>query len=133
MVGPRRMMEMVTVHFRADLSAYMPDPIPMITWFHNPGREGMWSSGAMVPLGPTWGPHSEEYYILFAVDPDDPARREDEACRDHVAELLNVPSLDIEVLKVSRWVLGGVVAGRYREGRVFLAGDVAHRHPRQPG
>jgi 2,4-dichlorophenol 6-monooxygenase len=105
----------------------------MITWFHNPGREGMWSSGAMVPLGPTWGPHSEEYYILFAVDPDDPARREDEACRDHVAKLLNVPSLDIEVLKVSRWVLDGIVAGRYREGRVFLAGDGAHRHPRQPG
>jgi 2,4-dichlorophenol 6-monooxygenase len=85
------------------------------------------------PARPDLGPHSEEYYILFAVDPDDPARREDEACRDHVAELLNVPSLDIEVLKVSRWVLGGVVAGRYREGRVFLAGDAAHRHPRQPG
>jgi 2,4-dichlorophenol 6-monooxygenase len=30
---------------------------------------------------------------------------------------------------ITRWTIGGLVADRFRSGRVFVAGDAAHRHP----
>jgi 2,4-dichlorophenol 6-monooxygenase len=35
----------------------------------------------------------------------------------------------MQIHKVTRWAVEAVMADRYREGRVFLAGDAAHRHP----
>jgi 2,4-dichlorophenol 6-monooxygenase len=34
-----------------------------------------------------------------------------------------------QIVDVSEWVMEGVVAERYRAGRVFLMGDACHRHP----
>jgi 2,4-dichlorophenol 6-monooxygenase len=48
-------------------------------------------------------------------------------------ELLKLPDLEVQVHKVSHWILEGVLADRYRVGRVFLAGDAAHRHPPTTG
>ena len=31
--------------------------------------------------------------------------------------------------KITRWAMEGVLATKFREGRVFLVGDAAHRHP----
>jgi len=31
--------------------------------------------------------------------------------------------------KITRWTIEGVLAAKFREGRVFLVGDAAHRHP----
>jgi 2,4-dichlorophenol 6-monooxygenase len=42
---------------------------------------------------------------------------------------LKLPGLDIRVRKIGPWDVGGVVAKNYKFGRVFLAGDAAHRHP----
>ena len=44
-------------------------------------------------------------------------------------EALGLPDLDAEVHVVSRWSLEGILADRFRVGRVFLVGDAAHRHP----
>lgn len=131
--GPRDMMDMITLHFSADLSELIPDPAPMITWFINPNAEGMWSSGAMVPLGPSWSNRSEEYYVVRAAPVEDPRRHEDEASVEHLRNLLNVPDLEVDVHRVSHWILDGIVADRYRVGNVFLAGDAAHRHPPTTG
>jgi 2,4-dichlorophenol 6-monooxygenase len=126
--GPKEMMEMITLHFSADLSEWIPDPAPMIHWFINPNAEGMWASGAMVPLGPTWSNRSEEYYLVRAAPVDDPARHKDEASVEHLRRLLNLPDLPVEVHRVSHWILDAIVADRYRVGRVLLAGDAVHRH-----
>ena len=37
--------------------------------------------------------------------------------------------LPFEVLSIDEWVAHRVVANRYRDGRVFLAGDACHLHP----
>jgi 2,4-dichlorophenol 6-monooxygenase len=42
--------------------------------------------------------------------------------------LLKIPDLKIEVKGLGRWIVQGVLANRFRFGRVFLAGDAAHRH-----
>jgi 2,4-dichlorophenol 6-monooxygenase len=39
------------------------------------------------------------------------------------------PSVDVRIKSVGKWQINHVVATEYRRGRVFLAGDAAHRHP----
>jgi 2,4-dichlorophenol 6-monooxygenase len=131
--GPRRMMEMVTAHFSADLSPFIDDEGPMIHWFLNPDGEGTWASGALVPMGPSWGRDSEEWYLVRAVHPDDPERYDNESSIARVRELLRIPDLEAEVHRISHWVLDAIVAERFQVGRVFLAGDAAHRQPPTTG
>ena len=35
----------------------------------------------------------------------------------------------MEIHRITRWTLEGVLASRFRAGRVLLVGDAAHRHP----
>ncbi|MGV9853239.1 FAD-dependent monooxygenase [Streptomyces sp. NPDC003442] len=130
--GPSGLLDMVGCHFKADLSAYVDDGC-LITWFIDPDGSGAWGSGGMVPMGPTWGKHSEEWQLSFAFAPGDIQRFDEEMIVPRLRELLRLPDLEIEVLRVSHWVLEGVLAERYRLGRVFLAGDAAHRHPPTTG
>ena len=132
MRGPTGLLDMVSTHFSADLSAWAYESC-LITWFLNPDGAGSWGSGAMVPMGPTWGVKSEEWVLHFTFGPDDPARFDEQAIVPRMRELLKLPDLDITVHKVSHWILEGVLADRYQVGRVFLAGDAAHRHPPTTG
>ena len=130
--GQSGLLEMVGCHFKADLSDYADDS-SMITWFIDPDGSGAWGSGGMVPMGPTWGRRSEEWQISFAFAPGDPERFDEDMMVPRIRDLLRLPELEIEVLCVSHWVLEGVLAERYQVGRVFLAGDAAHRHPPTTG
>jgi 2,4-dichlorophenol 6-monooxygenase len=132
MHGPSGLLDMVSCHFNADLSEHA-DGSCLITWFLNPDGAGSWGSGALVPMGPTWGRHSEEWNFIFTFGPDDPERFDDEAIVPRLKGLLKLPDLDVHVLRVSHWILEGVLADRYRVGRVFLGGDAAHRHPPTTG
>ncbi len=131
MHGPTRLVEVTTVHFRADLSRWWSDG-PLLTWFLNPESAAL-SGAALVEMGPTWGRHSEEWGLHFALPPEDPARGDPAALVDRIRHVLRVPDLALEVLAVSHWMIEGVLAERYRHGRVFLAGDAAHRHPPATG
>jgi 2,4-dichlorophenol 6-monooxygenase len=138
MAGPTGLLDMVSTHLTADFSEWTDDTC-LITWFLNPDGGGGWASGAMVPMGPTWGAHSQEWVVHFTFDPadaelaDKQGRFDAEAIVPRIRELLKVPDIDIEVHQVSHWILEGVLADRYRVGRVFLAGDAAHRHPPTTG
>jgi 2,4-dichlorophenol 6-monooxygenase len=132
MTGASGLLDMVNCHFKADLSAYA-DETCLITWLLSPDSAGSWASCGMVPMGPTWGRHSEEWNVIFAFGPDDPERFDEAAIVPRLKSLLKLPDLEIEVLRISHWVLEGVLADRYRVGRVFLAGDAAHRHPPTTG
>ena len=90
-------------------------------------------SGAIVPLGPTWGKHSEEWVFHFGFELDDVNRFAEENLLPRVRELLKIPDLDIEVLKISHWVLERVLADAYSKGRIFMAGDSVHRRPPTTG
>jgi 2,4-dichlorophenol 6-monooxygenase len=132
MEGPTDLLDMVSTHFTADLSPWA-DESCLITWFLNPDGDGSWGSGVVVPMGPTWGAKSEEWVVHFTFGADDPDRFDEQAIVPRLRELLKLPELDITVHKVSHWILEGVLADRYQVGRVFLAGDAAHRHPPTTG
>ena len=132
MDGLKNIARLVSSHVTADLSPWWDDAC-LITWFINPDHGGTFGSGAMVPMGPTWGKHSEQWTIHFNFNPDDPEQIDEVSVLPRLRALLKLPDVDMQVHKVSHWTLEGVLADRYQVGRVFLAGDAAHRHPPTTG
>lgn len=132
MQGPTGIIDMVSVHFAADLSQYWDDRT-MITFFMNPEGQSSWGSGSLIQAGPTWGRRSEEWIAHFAFRTDDPERFNETAIVPRLRELLRVPDLQPQVHQISHWILDRVIADRWRIGDVFLAGDAAHRQPPSTG
>lgn len=134
MDGLERLFDMVTCHFACDLSHVIDDDSPMIRWFINPEKGGSWGSGVMVALGPKhYDRHSEEWLLHFAFQPDDPAQFDAESVVPRLKELLRLPDIDPRIIRMNNWKVQGVLARTFREGRIFLAGDAAHRHPPTTG
>ena len=131
MEGIRNLRRVVSTHFRADLSKYWDDRTG-ITHFCNPTLGLGMRSGSLLPLGPTWGRYSEEWQMHFSIGVDDPLFPR-ESLVTRIRALLNLPDLNVEVLSLSNWVLERVHATEYQRGRVFIAGDSAHRHPPTTG
>lgn len=132
MEGPKGIADMVSIHFSADLSEYWDDRY-FACHFINGSCGTVFESGAIVPLGPTWGRHSEEWVFHFGFDLNDENRFAEENLLPRVRKLLKIPDLQVKVHKISHWVLERVLANKYSEGRVFLAGDAAHRRPPTTG
>jgi 2,4-dichlorophenol 6-monooxygenase len=130
MTGPRDLMKMVSVHFSADLGGYLRDSEVLIRWMVNPDFGGSWASGVLVAMGPDrWGPRSEEWVIHLQYATDDPDAMQDDKVLDRMRATLGIPDLEADIHQIRTWVMEGVLAERFRVGRVFVLGDAAHRHP----
>lgn len=123
MVGPTKIFETITAHISADLSSWWNEGV-IISHF-------LPSGGRLVPMGPTWGPDSQEWTAHFAVFPGDPVPDDAEIVAK-IGELIGT-DVDITVKKISHWWAESVLAERYQDGRVFLVGDAAHRLPPTTG
>ncbi|MFM9127970.1 MAG: FAD-dependent monooxygenase, partial [Solirubrobacterales bacterium] len=117
-----------SVYVSADLSGLTGgEEDVLLRWVAAP-RTG--ASFVLSPMGPdNWGPKSEEWAIHIIFLPDDPRMPGEDAVEAMVRESLGIEDLEMEVHRVTRWEVGAVLAERFREGRVFLVGDAAHRHP----
>lgn len=89
--------------------------------------------GALIQMGPTWGRRSEEWTLLFGFSITDSKRFDTDALPARIRQLLKLPDLEMEVLHVSHWELERTLATKYQQGRVFLAGDAAHKRPPTTG
>ncbi|MEV6235519.1 FAD-dependent monooxygenase [Lentzea sp. NPDC051838] len=122
--GVEEIARMVSVHFGADLSGVLSDDEVLMRWLLRP-ETGVGVS--LLPLGPhKWGTRSTEWVLHLNETPDSPL--DDDAA---LRELCSVLELDDPpaVHRIMRWTVGGSVAERFRDGRVFLLGDAAHRLP----
>jgi 2,4-dichlorophenol 6-monooxygenase len=124
--GPEPFVETVSVYFRADLSPYLPNDDSLIRLFIRPEVDGTWTRTGLVSHGPSWDRHCETWVSSVTLPPSGEFTAEMAA--DAVRERLRLPDLPIEVIRFTRWSIEAVLAERYGEGRVFLAGDAAHRH-----
>jgi hypothetical protein len=50
-------------------------------------------------------------------------------CRRHILDAVGDADVDIEIKSIQSWTMHAQVADRFRAGRIFLAGDAAHRFP----
>ncbi|AYY12647.1 aromatic ring hydroxylase [Actinobacteria bacterium YIM 96077] len=124
MQGPPGLANVTTVYFSADLSAWWREGT-LITHFldpHHPDR-----SSNLIEMGPTWGTGCEEWGLHFS--PNDPTPFDEETVVPRIREVLGLPDLDVTLLHVTHWTVEALLADRYRDGRVLLAGDAAHRQP----
>lgn len=53
----------------------------------------------------------------------------DEYCINEIRRVVNMPNLNVKIINKSFWTMAAQVAKQYRQGRVFLVGDAAHRLP----
>ncbi|WP_433523666.1 FAD-dependent monooxygenase [Nocardia pseudovaccinii] len=74
--------------------------------------------------------NTDEWSFQLEYDPtrETVADYPDERCIELVRAAIGVPDIEVEVLARSAWDTGSFVADEYRRGRIFLAGDAAHRH-----
>lgn len=127
MVGARDLAKEISIHLSADLSAWAPDPDVLIRWIWVPH---MGTLAVLVPMGPErWGPESEEWVFHLNYPADDPRALDDAQVEADMRKALGIGDHPVEIHKITRWTLEGVVASQLRVGRVFLVGDAAHRHP----
>ncbi|MCC3776103.1 FAD-dependent monooxygenase [Streptomyces sp. UNOB3_S3] len=112
---------MIGVHFTADLAACQRDRPFLLWWIVNPDTQGVF-----ITLD---GRHRWVY--LFGYDPSRDVARDftPERCARIVRHAVGTRDAAVDVLGVFPWRMETAIAERFREGRVFLAGDAAHRFP----
>jgi putative polyketide hydroxylase len=113
--GTDTVITSVGVTFRADLADLTPEPF-IVAWTR---------TGIIAPINNTdrW---------MFHVPVNPPHTLADftgERCVELIRTATGRPDLDVELEAVAPWETTSVVADRYRDGRVLLAGDAAHLMP----
>ncbi|MFW6693951.1 FAD-dependent monooxygenase [Streptomyces sp. MAR4 CNX-425] len=128
MEGVPSMLNVTTAYLTADLSRWWHDGT-IITWFVNPYRPDL--SCTLMEMGPTWGKNCEEWALHF--NPGDADRDDPDQMIARIREVLGIPDLELTLHRISQWTVEGVLADRYRQGRVLIVGDAAHRQPPTTG
>jgi 2,4-dichlorophenol 6-monooxygenase len=127
MVGLRRMASQVSIHLSADFSKIALDPDVLIRWVWVPEIGKMI---VVVPMGPHhWGPDSEEWVVHLNYPFEDPRMKDPAAVEEDLRLALGVGDYPMTIHKISPWASEGICADRFSDGRIFLCGDAAHKHP----
>lgn len=125
--GARDLARTASLYVSADLSTWAKDPDVLLRWIWCPEIGKML---VLAPMGPqAWGGKSEEWVIHINYPIDDQRAFDDAAVEDDMRRALGIGDHPVVIHLITRWTIGGLVADRFRSGRVFVAGDAAHRHP----
>ena len=130
MEGPEPFVHTVSVHFAADLAPWLTSDDAIIHTIVRPELDGRWLRTGCLAMGPSrFDRHSEEWVASITLPPGEEDRPFDDAlAAAGVRERLALPELELRVLRFSHWRIDALLADRFADGRVFLAGDAAHRH-----
>ena len=100
-----------------ELQRTPPDRRAIMYWIINPAAPAV--------MGPMDG--EGRWYFMVTLPPD-VKDLDDATIRRRVCEAVG-RNVDIEILTRDIWAAHRLIADRYRNGRVFLAGDACHLHP----
>jgi 2-polyprenyl-6-methoxyphenol hydroxylase-like FAD-dependent oxidoreductase len=119
--GPHRIQSFVMVHVAADLRPLVGDEPGVLFWICDAATGGTFVSHGV----------DREWVYMHAYDPDTESAESytPERCEALVRAALEDPAVPFEVVTVATWTMTAQVAPRFRDGRVFLVGDAAHRFP----
>ncbi|MFJ7417457.1 FAD-dependent monooxygenase [Streptomyces uncialis] len=115
----------VNVWLEADLTEYRAHRPGTLFFTIQPGKDFWLGAGTYICLKP-W----TEWVLIVMYDPAvEQLDLSEEAMLARVHATIGDPSVEVRIKDISQWQLNHVLATEYRKGRVFLAGDAAHRHP----
>ncbi len=120
--GKAGMGNAITVWIEADLSRYTKHRSGALFFVRSPGNRDVLSIWTCVEPWTEWS-------TIFFRERLDASDLSEESVMPRVRAAIGDPKVDIRIKKISEWQINHVVAARYRMGRLFLAGDAAHRHP----
>ncbi len=120
--GQSGLANAVTVWIEADLARYTQYRSGALFVVCAPGSEDMVSVWTCVEPWTEWS-------TIFARPGGAPSDLSEESVLPRVRAAIGDPDVAIKIKKISEWQVNHVVAEQYRDRRLFLAGDAAHRHP----
>jgi hypothetical protein len=122
MEGPDNLQSFAMIHFTADLSSLTRNCPGVLYWLCDQG-----AGGTLISHG------DNEWVYMHPADANHVISQSVEELEVMIRSVLAETPADIKVLKTSSWTMTSQIADRYREGRVFLVGDAAHRFPPSGG
>ncbi len=115
----------MNVWLEADLTRYTAHRPGTLYWMTQPGNNYWVGSGTWICVRP-W----TEWVLLFMYDPSQGEPDTSEAALIERAQAtIGDPSIPVRIKAASKWTINQVAAKSMRKGRVFIAGNAAHRHP----
>jgi len=113
--------EAISVWLDADLTRYTQHRSGAIA-FITPQASEIWMS--IWPCVTPW----TEWNPFFFRHGWTPGSTDEEVLQGYIREAIGDSTVPFKIKKISSWQVNHVVAKNYRRGRVFIAGDAAHRH-----
>jgi putative polyketide hydroxylase len=120
MLGPGELNHNINIHFRAELAHWVRDR-PAVGYISACGN------GTLL-----WAHGTDRWLIIRAFQPangEKPEHFTSERCLELARRAVGIPDLSVELINVAFWTRTAQVAERFQDGRLFLAGDAAHRFP----
>lgn len=121
MEGPEALENFIMIHCEGDLSALTADRSGVLYFAMDPDNPG------------TFIFYDDNQHWVF-MRPYNPAEEsadkfDEPRCREEVCKALGTDEAIFTVRNISPWAMSAQIADKYRVGRIFLAGDAAHRFP----
>jgi 2,4-dichlorophenol 6-monooxygenase len=120
----------MNITFKADIADLVGHRPSVLYWVVQPGSNIGGIGAGLVRMIRPWN----EWLIVWGFDISEgtPQISEEDA-RQIVRNLIGVSDLNVEITGISLWGNNEMYATRMQSGRVFIAGDAAHRHPPSNG
>jgi 2,4-dichlorophenol 6-monooxygenase len=120
MQGPSRIQSFLMIHFGADLRELVRDRLGVLHFVMDPEAGGAFIAHDI----------DREWVYMHEFDPDQESEEDydDERCRELVLRAIG-QDVPLEILHKGTWHMSSQVADGMGRGRIFLAGDAAHRFP----
>jgi 2-polyprenyl-6-methoxyphenol hydroxylase-like FAD-dependent oxidoreductase len=126
-LGHGSFSDSITIYFKADVRRLMGDRNLSVVYVFGPRLQGFFRFSIDLQAG---------FLVVNSTSDRDGVRSvrigEDmtgPTCIGYVREALGDPDIPVEIENVQRWSATADYAERFREGRVFLAGDAVHVMP----
>ena len=121
MEGPEALANYLMIHFSADLRPLTEGRRGVLYFLFEPGQ-----TGTLIAYD-----HSKTWVLMHPWNPGLENREDydDATCLALIEKAVGNALPETTVENVSPWTMSAQVATQYRKGRIFLAGDAAHRIP----